>query len=509
MNAGRQIRVKTGEKGIALLISIFILLLISVVAIALVISSGTERAIAGNYRSSTGVYYAALAGLEEVRSRLLPKNPAYFGNTSPGFLPTPPIPLAVGTPVYVLNPLATENVAPWDSTSTYPDTEYNQEFLSSSLTLPNPSPSTFSVWNTGPLNGFSFPGPLYKWVRINAVSEQSMNLLVAPYNSGSLDSTTPVFYDGSQLNISGNGSQVLELTALAALPDGSQKLVQYLVAPLPLTLPPFPAALTLAGSVVSTVVGFTAPASNAGFYISGVDQDCSGSPTGSKVPAIGVFDSSDVPVVTNGGTVNGVHFTGIPSAYRPNYTGNLTSPDVDSSGIAAAFGSMQTPAGLDAVVQTIIQNADAILSTSGAPASLSNLISSGAMSSTSPLTVVVNGDLDLTGWHNTGYGLLLVTGNLTYDPDASWSGIVMVVGQGTVIGSRAGSGIFNGAMLVARTRDTSGNLLSGSFLGYSYVDFNHNGSSMGGQGIRYSNCWIQKSRPSAGYKILSFHEISQ
>ena len=130
------------------------------------------------------------------------------------------------------------------------------------------------------------------------------------------------------------------------------------------------------------------------------------------------------------------------------------------------------------------------------------------MGPTSPLTVVVNGDLDLTGWQHTGYGLLVVTGNFNYDPDASWKGIIMVVGQGTVTGSRAGSGKFDGAMLVARTRDPSGNLLSGSYLGNSSVNFNA-GSSMGGIGIRYSNCWIQKAMPNAGFKILSFHEIAQ
>ena len=42
------------QSGIALLISIFVLLLISVVCIALIVSSGTESALAGNYRSSTG-----------------------------------------------------------------------------------------------------------------------------------------------------------------------------------------------------------------------------------------------------------------------------------------------------------------------------------------------------------------------------------------------------------------------------------------------------------------------
>src|SRR5882672_12045746 len=78
------------ESGIALLISIFVLLLISVVAIALIVSAGTESALAGNYRSSTGVYYAALAGLEEGRGRLLDRDPNSFKNTAAaGFLPPP------------------------------------------------------------------------------------------------------------------------------------------------------------------------------------------------------------------------------------------------------------------------------------------------------------------------------------------------------------------------------------------------------------------------------------
>jgi hypothetical protein len=501
MKVRRRIRTKQTEAGIALLISIFILLLISVVAIALIVSSGTESALAGNYRSSTGVYYAAIAGLEEARSRLLSKNPSYFRTTSPGFLPSPGTPLAVGSPVYVINPLPSETVAPWDSTSIYPDTQFNPEFASSGFTLPSSPPWTYSVWNTSPLNALSFPGPLYKWVRINAVSEKSLNLDVYPYDA-TYDSTTPVYYDGTRLNISSSGAQVLEITALAALPNGSQKLVQYLAAPIPITLPPFPAALTLAGSVVSNVVSYTAPASNNGFWVKGIDQDCSGNPTGPKFPAIGVFDSADTPVVTSG----------IPSGpiQNNNYPGTAGSPDIEV--IYGSFSpSMRTPAGLDAVMQSIIQNADATVPTTSASAEttfLSNLVSSAAMSSSSPLTVVVNGDLDLTGWHNTGYGLLLVTGNLTYDPDASWNGIVMVVGQGQVTGSKSGSGEFNGAMLVARTHDPSGVLRAGSFLGPSSVNFNA-GASMGGVGIRYSSCWIQKSQPIAGYKILSFHEISQ
>ena len=498
VSAQRKIRIRQPEAGVALLISIFILLLISVVAIALIVASGTESSLAGNYRSATGVYYASLAGLEEARGRLLAKDPNSFKNKAPNMLPPPGTTFDIGYASYVLNP----GPADGNVLTTYPDTEYDNEFGGGALTAvvaAGQRNTTPSIWNSSPLNGLSFPGPLYKWVRINAVSEPSLGRQVAPYDGHTTDPTKPIFYDGAQLNISNSGAQVLEITALAVLPNGSQKLLQYLAAPVPIPLPPFPAALTLAGSVASSVVSYTAPASNNGFWVKGTDQDCSGSATGSKVPAVGVFNSTDTPVI----------IAGIPSTLRStNYPGSgATSPDVEV--IYSSFPpAMRTPAGLDAVIQSIIQNADVVITPASGPALGSSLPSSMYTPSPNPMTVVVNGDLDLTGWHNTGYGLLLVTGNLTYDPDASWNGIVMVVGQGQVTGSKNGSGEFNGAILVARTHDPSGVLLTGSNLGSSSVNFNA-GSSMGGTGIRYSSCWIQKSQPTTSYNILSFHEISQ
>ena len=84
-----RVRLKSGSKrrnddGVALLIAIFALLLISVVGIALVVSSGTDSALAGNYRMAVGAYYAGRAGLEEARGRLLYKNPNYINPGSPG-----------------------------------------------------------------------------------------------------------------------------------------------------------------------------------------------------------------------------------------------------------------------------------------------------------------------------------------------------------------------------------------------------------------------------------------
>jgi hypothetical protein len=492
MKARRRIRTKRTQAGIALLISIFILLLISVVAIALIVSSGTESALAGNYRSSTGVYYAAMAGLEEARTRLLPKNPNYFRTTSPGFLPSVGTPLAVGSPVYVINPLASETVAPWDSSSTYPDNEYNPEFASSGFTLPSSPRSTNSIWNNAPLNGLSFPGPLYKWVRINAVSEKSLNLDVYPYD-GTYDSTTPVFYDGTRLNVQNTGAQVLEITAFAALPNGSQKLLQYLVAPAPIALPPFLAALTVAGSPGNGAT-FTPPAGNSSYFVKGINEDCNGNPVGGpSYAAVGVLTNTDKTNV-----INGI----LPHSMWPGYTGAGSAPDVENVG-APPFP--KTPSQLNTIVQNITDVADATVP-AGTSATQTAFLDSLGMSPTNLMTVVA-GDLDLTHWGNTGYGLLLVTGTYTMDPDNGWKGIILVIGQGKIINSdNSGGREFDGAVFVANTNNGAGLPLPDPNLGAASVILN---ATMQGTGMRYSSCWIQKAQPLGGYKVLSFHEVAQ
>src|SRR5712664_3441903 len=96
-------RHKKSESGVALLIAIFVLMLISVIAISLVVESGSESTLAGNYRSSATAYLAGAAGLEEARGRLLPKNADYFNNTVANFIPTAG-PLALGQVRYIVNP---------------------------------------------------------------------------------------------------------------------------------------------------------------------------------------------------------------------------------------------------------------------------------------------------------------------------------------------------------------------------------------------------------------------
>jgi hypothetical protein len=502
-------RKRQAEAGIALLISIFVLLLISVIAIALVVSSGTESALAGNYRASTGVYYAALSGLEEARGRLFAKNPDAFKTTdSSTFLPGTD--LIMGKTYYLINPIGGEPITPWDSTSTYPDTQFAVEFGPSGFTTPtNPSLTALSVWNRNPLQSLNLPGPLYKWVRINAVSEKSLG--VDADADGLANKTTPLYYTGT--NFSNNplaGSQVLELTSFAILPNGSQKLVQYLVAPAPVTLPPFLAALTLSGSTANPAA-YHAPASNTSYAIKGKDYDCDGTTLTAlpSYPAVGVFTNTDQNTVING-------IPSSPASVRASYTGVNNPgpyiPDVENLNLTSPSfpASLQTPSQIDALAQTIAQSADKTLPsgpiTYPLPTVTGTSLTPLGMSATNPLTVVINGNLDISNWSNDGFGLLLVLGKFTYDPDTTWDGIILVIGQGQVDGSHMQNKQINGAMFVAKTRNSSGALLPDPNLGGASVQFS---DSMQGYGIRYSNCWIQKVQPTGSYKILSFHEISQ
>ena len=494
MRAGGTIRTARDEAGIALLIAIFVLLLISVVAIALIVSSGTETALAGNYRSSTSVYYAALAGLEEARSRLSPKDPNSFKTSWTSFYPSPGTTLPIGTVGYVLNPGPGE--AAGSLLTTYPDNQYVAEFGVAPATV---KPPTLSIWNKTPLSNLSFPGPSYKWVRINAVSEKSLQLQDSYPFDGTQD-TTPLFYDGTHLtDVPGSGSQVFEVTALAVLPNASgqssQKLVQYLTAPAPINMPVFPAALTLAAGTGHSVA-FTAPDSNPSYYVSGNDIAVPELPSctpGAPVDAIATYHTLEISDVIYG--YAGFPTSGIPGFMRPSYTGAQSAPDVSRDPIA----NFQTPSQLNALVQSIVQGADAFVPPGNAATQTAYMTSLG-MSASNMMTVVSNGDLDLSHWGNTGYGLLLVTGNYTFDPDNGWRGIILVIGKGTINNTdNTGNREIDGAVFVANTLDPSN-------LGTVSVRFL---DGMQGNGIRYSSCWIQAATPKPSYKILSFHEIAQ
>jgi len=506
---------RQAEAGVVLLIAIFVLMLISVVAIALIVSSGTETALASNYRSSATVYYAAMAGLEEARSRLQTKNPDYFNKTQANFLPPSGTPLTLTEVRYITNPSPTDaDIDPSNAGDPYFDTEYGRE---TGTPITSGTLDVKRIPSVSANNAANIPGPVFKWVRINAVTESWLNLDVD--GDGTKESATALYYNPAQTTPSlilsatppPTAVQALEVTSLAVLPDGSQKMLQYVVAATPINIPTV-AALTLSGPQTSHAT-FMPPANNTNYAVTGMDYDCNGSALGvAKVPAIGIFPNpapSDISTYIK---------SNIPLATQPSYKGSGGGPpDVDD--ITATFpANLQLPSKLDALAQSIIQNADAIL-TPSAPGTayspeLHTVAVAAGMSPTSPITLVVNGNLDITDWgtgdHEYGpaYGLLLVTGTFTYDPDTNWNGMILVIGKGIVNNTaRFANEAIHGAMLVAQTRDASGNLLSDSDgLGGASISFH---PTMGGTGILYSSCWVQRATPVARYQLLSFREIPQ
>jgi hypothetical protein len=478
------------EAGVALLLSIFVLLVISVVAISMVVASGSESSLAGNYRASTNAYYAGLAGLEEGRGRMLAKNPNFFNNTVAGFFPTQGATLAVGQVRYILNPAAGETVAPtnYSSTTTYPDNEYAVEFGA------NPSAGNVQTITSATSLAAGVTPPLYKWVRITPATEQSIGRDVD--NSGlPLNYAIPLYYDTGHLpkpslivstTPPSTAQPVFQITALAVLPSGSEKLVQYMVAAKTFNLN-FPSALTLGANNVA----FSGANSNP-YHVNGQD----GSTGGALVNPAGCTPNPSNYVhaigATNSGDVNSI-VSGIP---RPDhYTGSgASTPDVAQVPLNM---NLDTPTDAYKTVQTITAAADLVISGNATQADMP-----AAMSASNPMTVVVDGNFSMTG-NFTGYGLLVVTGNFSYTGTTGWKGIVLVVGDGTTTyqGAGGGNNEFDGAIYVATIWDASHNLLSA----FGPVSYDISGG--GGNGVYYNSCWINSAQQPSTYNVLSFREI--
>lgn len=501
---------RKSQRGTALLIAIFSLLLISAVAIGLIMMSGMESSIDANYKRSTQVYYNAKAGLEEARGRLsgLSPNPL----TASGFPPVTGPLLPPGQAWYIINPAAGEVVAPGNGGNAYADTQYAQEWANTPFIVPVVQPYINSVASLA-----GTPNAPYKWVRITATTEKSANVDVN--NDTVKDPATPLVFDGNQVLLSTQITpnptfQVYTITSLAVLPTGAQRIEEYLAAPVQMGLS-FPSALTLAGSVGN----FNGANSNQ-YYMDGRDGSGNPPPVPGCIPnqpakpAIGVTAGADP---NHAGSTNEQYVENNlprPTHYETTdpVTGNTVTGTQAVSSVAMN-SNLQSPANLANLLQTLHDNADATIPNNGQPFNPS-INNSGTtynfggagwpadMSQTNPKVVFVDGSFDLGP--NTGYGILVVTGNFIYHGNSAWKGIIMVVGDGTTTfdGLGGGNGEFDGAVYVATIRDAAGNLLPN--LGTTNFDI----SGGGGNGIYYNSCWVNSVQKPPAFRILSFREIS-
>ena len=477
----------SNERGVALFLALFALLIVTAVAMGLMFLADTETSINANYRDDQVAFYAARTGLEEARDRM--RANAGAGISISANLPAA-LPGATSGVLYLLNPAGGETVAPWtpptnSTPNKYFDDEICTEVNCSGAQVPpasnwyiNPSLSASSAYAANPV----LP---YKWMRINLKTNQSAygtnTVLYVNGSSSSTSANYQVCWNGTNEFASSTGctapnKPVYMLTALAVTPSGSHRMVQYELAQDQLNLA-FPSALTFDGQGDALFP----PNSNV-YWVDGNDHaGCGGAAVQSPKPAIGVPDTVDVNTIKSE----------IPNNRTSHYIGTGAAPDVENVSSSLA-PNLQTVSSLEALLVTIKNNATQVIQ---GPAS--SLPSYGSASS--PIITYVNGDLTLSG-NITGYGILVVTGTYTASGTVGWNGVVLVVGQGNMVVSGGGNNQYNGAVFLAKTRDAQDNLLSS--LGGTRLDW----SGGGGNGVYYSSGCVSNASSLPTYRVLAYRE---
>lgn len=243
---------RRSERGVALLMALFALMLLTGVAFTLLFLSDTETSINRNYREQQRAYFAAQAGLAEVRERMTVSNPAPHLIVAPTQIP----PLA-NSVIYVVNPAGAEVVAPNNAANRYFDTELCHAGLAGlgmadpGAGIPCPSPSTVPgvyapfINSDSPFN--STANALdFKWVRITQKANASSAPFYVDGGASALTYPTQICWDGMRetlrpaayatCNAEPPPPQFLHmrdvhvLTALAVTSTGARRMAQMEVA---------------------------------------------------------------------------------------------------------------------------------------------------------------------------------------------------------------------------------------------------------------------------------------
>lgn len=250
--------------------------------------------------------------------------------------------------------------------------------------------------------------------------------------------------------------------------------------------PGVPAALTLDGPLDD----FTKGGSN-NFFINGNDQAV---PPQFNGHAIGVIDGTDDTTIT----------TEIQTSPDRStmYTGDGgATPDVENVE-TDLDDALLTVHGLEDYADSYA----AIATNSYTPAyGTAAVLSSNIGSSSDYRITAVNGDASLGPI--TGYGVLIVRGNLAMTGNTTWYGLILVIGQGHLTINGSGNGAIRGAILVARTRDTDRSATNplGTLLatrGEVYADLNGGGRG----GLGYDSSQIDETINSLPYRPIMITE---
>jgi Tfp pilus assembly protein PilX len=491
-------KTEKSERGIALIVALLMLLLISAALMGMIMMSNTETNVSSNFRDEQTAFFSSKAGIEEVRDRLR----SGATNSLSGSIPTTSLPGVVNGVLYVTNPAAGETVTPWlPLGANYPDNEICKEVTCTSGVptgswYVTPAASASTSYAATPI----LP---WKWVRVMAKANKSAT---GTTRVTSVDGTTNgnrVCWTGTNEVVvantftscaaaNNNYLPVYELTALAVTPSGSRRMTQYEVSRT--AFPPVPGAMIFDGLNPD----FGTNPHSAVFGVSGTDAaqgpnagvGC-GAPA--NEPALGAYGPSATSSLS--GQLNR------PGSYTSSspYTATPAVSDVQS-----ALGPLSTVDGLTNLVNSITTAGGGnVYGASPLPSpSTLNLGTNAA-----PVINVVQGDYSFGG---SGTGILVVTGTLTMSGSPNYNGLILVIGKGNIVKNGGGNGTLNGSLFAANlysnTPPTYTNLIplgSNNPPGIPTVAWNGGGNAT----IQYDSCWINSVTQSFPYRIVAQREL--
>jgi Tfp pilus assembly protein PilX len=516
------------ERGVALLIALLALLLISAVGLGMVYMSSTETSINSNYKDTQSAFFSMRGGLEEMRDRMrsnsVPPVPALTVPLVPAAQPG-----AANSIVYITNPSgASDVVAPATFGNAYFDDEFcHESFAGSGVTYSAPgTPCTSAgappAGSVAPYVASMSPftntaaSLKYKWARITMKQNGT-------FPSTPVDSTQPVaspvcwdsmgnqevvasalgYPDCNQARGAGlNVSPTYVVTSMAITPQGSRRIGQYEVAAFSITPPP--SALALDGPAAT----FSPAPHSANYFANGINSGASAFTGPGGPSACAATGPAQAPAISTGDQAGVTNITGsIPGNRQGNYTGGpsnsstpMPTPAIANSGPTGSnpqlTGAWSTPSSLNALVSALANGADVTYTCGiGTPCTGTGPYGTDA----APQITYVNGDFNFGS--NSGSGVLVVTGALNITGNSSFNGLILVIGQGVMNENGGGGGQFNGSIFLAKTNSSTAPYAQLAALASPAIAWNGGGTN----GIQYNSCWANIGN-SMHYTVVASRE---
>jgi hypothetical protein len=413
------------EKGIVLVTGLIFLVILGLLGATAVLTTTTDLQIQGNRKTGEQAFCAAEAGIEEARTRL-------------GGSATAPI----GDPATTPDSLWSAYILTSDSCPLYDDPDYDSGYTNYIPTSSFPTNQTITA-NSLQTNA-SY------WVKLRHKreydAEQAGHTTSSPHyvdNDGNTENPpgSIVYYGYGD---PGDATRLVQFTTSGVTSYGPVEIIRG-----------YGRSGTAFKVVEIEVVYVPDPPITAALYSRG-----------------------DVTINGSDATINGIDDCGQSVAVPPIYAPDTATMKLNGEPVLTPPPGVVTGS-LDHDIQAFVQMyrgmADVTLTSDQNGVDFGN--------PGNYVTVYSNQGLDIS--NGTGYGLLLVAGDLTISGGVNWNGLILVTGTITLSGGGGG--------------ETN---IIGAVMGQQIVDIN------GGVNIRHSSCEVRNALSNQSLQVISWRDTS-